>query len=333
MINFNNTSFRYCPQKNGGLLAIAITILLMTIVRPGWAQTKVHAPITLEVLDRVTVAAHTNGFIHRIPVRSGDLVQSDDLIVEFDTTKLELQLRAAENEHEALVAKARNRGEELASLAREKAAKLNVDKLSEVKSQYGQVVPQLEMTRAQSELEETTAQKESAIVSRRQFAKEAEAKKNELQMIQLDINKSKIYGQFDGVIASVLKYSNDFVERGEPIAEVYRMDVLSGVLLVDQNKLPPVNAVGMPVRVVIQSTDEEPVDLSVEILRVFPRIDVDGKYMAYVEIRNELDPISRRWKFRPGMVGQATITSTEANSKAKRQASLMRANGDKKFGE
>ena len=95
------------------------------------------------------------------------------------------------------------------------------------------------------------------------------------------------------------------MQAGETIVELYRMDRLSGVVLVNRKQLLPEEAIGVTGKLVIKSNDGSR-SHRITIVRTMPRVDVDGKYRAFVEIDNEKHA-SGNWRLLPGMTGRATF--------------------------
>jgi len=270
------------------------------------AQTnKIETTMTLDLLDRVTVSASVDGVIKTISGRIGSPILKDKLLVQLDTDRRTLELKAKKNEHQALKIKSENDSRAKTGEVREASARFNLKKLREVN--YRVRVPALEIARAESQVKEATQERLGARQEMSQFEFEARASYDE-----------------DGIISRIEKRVGEFVEAGQPIVEVYRMDRLTGVVLINQEQLPPESAIGVGGKIIFER-DGETLTRDITIVRILPRLDIDGKYRAFIdgkyrafiELDNEKSSAGN-WLLLPGMVGKATFTP-KSNTDQKRK--------------
>jgi len=221
------------------------------------------------------------------------------------------------SDYRALKVKSENDASEQSGRAREYSARVNLKKLREVQTRHQVNVPALEIVRAQRQLREAESDCIGARQEMTQYKLEAEAKLRHAEMLGFDLEKSSINSQFDGMISRVEKHVGEFVQAGETIVELYRMDQLSGVVLVNRKQLLPENAIGVTGELVIENNGESK-SHRIRIVRTLPRVDVDGKYRAFVEIENEKND-SGNWCLLPGMTGRATFDPRQNNKLARKQ--------------
>ncbi len=268
-------------------------------------RSKIEYNMTLDLLDRVAVSASVDGVIKSISGRPGSPTTKGQPLIELHTERREKELAVTQNDYRALKIKSENNAREKSGRAREYSARVNLQKLREVKSRYQVSVPALELVRAESQLKEASSDRVGARQELSQFKFEAEAKLRESELLKFDIGKSTINSQYDGTISLVEKHSGEFVQAGETIVELFRMDRLSGVVLINRKQLLPEEAIGVVGELVIESNDKSR-SYKITIVRTMPRVDVDGKYRAFVEIDNEKHE-SGNWRLLPGMTGRATF--------------------------
>jgi len=267
-------------------------------------ESSIETTMTVDLLDQVAVSSSVDGSIQKISTRSGQPVKQGDLLIQLDTNRLEKQLLVAEAEYQALATKSQNDSLYRIALSRERAARVNVDRLREVVAR-GFKVPQLEMTRAESELQQAVAEKSGATGELSQFHSEAEAKLKEIDLLQFDLQESSIQCKYDGAIAQVQKHVGEYIQKGETIAELYRLDRLAGAVLIRRDQLAPEDAIGVAGKFVIEGADGKR-EFDITIQRIFPRVDVDGKYRAFVDLENEQND-DGKWRLLPGLVGTAVF--------------------------
>lgn len=267
--------------------------------------------MTLDLLDRVAVSASVDGVIKSISGRAGSPTSKHQPLIQLDTQRREKELAVAQNDYRALKIKSENNAAEKAGRAREYSARVNLKKLREVNSRYQVSVPAIELVRAESQLKEASSDRAGARQELSQFKFEAAAKLRESELLKFDIGKSTINSQYDGTIAQVEKHAGEFVQAGETIVVLYRMDRLTGAVLINRKQLLPEEAIGVTGRLVIES-DGESRSHTITIVRTLPRVDVDGKYRAIVELDNEKHE-SGSWRLLPGMTGRATFELEQKN--------------------
>ena len=259
--------------------------------------------MTLDLLDRVAVSASVDGVIKSISGRTGSPTTKGQPLIELRTDRREKELAVANSDYRALKVRSQNNSREQSIRAREYSARVNLKKLREVKTRYQVNVPALELVRAESQVREAYSDRAGAKQELSQFKFEAEAKLQESELLKFDIEKSTINSQYDGTISQVDKHAGEYVQAGETIVELYRMDRLAGVVLVNRSQLLPEDAIGVTGELVIESNGESR-SYKIAIARTLPRVDVDGKYRAFVEIDNEMND-SGTWRLLPGMTGRA----------------------------
>ena len=288
------------------LAAALLFVLLSSQARA--EPLRVEATMTVDLLDRVKISSSVEGVLQKIMVRTGQPIDAGKPLIQLDTARLKKQLLIAESEYRELQIKSENDGQERANMARQQMAQFNVDKLQEAAAIYQVSVPELEMTRAESELEAATAEREGTHQELAQYRAEAQAKQREIELLKYDIEKSSLASQYSGALSRIEKRPGEFVQKGETIAELYRLDRLTGVVLLNRDQLPPEEAANVTGKLLITGGAVER-SYPITIKRVLPRVDVDGMYRAFVELENEKTQLGK-WRLLPGIVGRAVFTRT-----------------------
>lgn len=282
----------------------------------GEENLELRSAMTIDLLDRVAISSSVEGVIKNVTARSGDQVRQGQLLIQLDTGRLVTELGVAKSEYNALSIRSADHSRVQIGNAREQTARLSVQKLQEVRTRYNIKVAALEMNRAQSELKQAESEKTGACNELEQFRCEAEAKQNQIKLLENDLKQSTILSQYSGAIGNIEKRPGEFVNKGDIIAELYRLDRLSGVILIDNDQLPPENAKGVKGQFEVGKGNQKR-SFEISISRVFPRVDIDGKYRAYVELENE--QADGNWRLLPGMVGVANFDLSHVKRVASQQ--------------
>ena len=282
----------------------------------GDQNSKLRSAMTIDLLDRVAISSSVEGVIKNVTARSGDQVRQGELLIQLETSRLDTELGIAKLEYNGLLIRCADQSRVQIGNAREQTARLSVQKLQEVRARYNVKVAALEMNRAQSQLKQAESEKNGACNELEQFRCEAEAKQNQIKLLEHDLIKSTILSQYSGAIGNIEKRPGEFVSKGDVIAELYRLDRLSGVILIDSDQLPPENAKGVKGQFEVGKGNQKR-SFEISISRVFPRVDIDGKYRAYVELENE--QTDGNWRLLPGMVGVANFDLSQVKRVALQQ--------------
>ena len=278
------------------------TVLCLLMQTTATCQT-IETTMTLDLLDRTAVSSPVDGVIASIGGRAGALVTKDQLLVQIETERRKKELKVAHSEHKALLIRSKNDTLAKVNEARERSAAANLNQLHQVRNRYQVSVPMLELTRAKTELQQASFERKGATQEMSQFRFEAQAKLDEAELLKFDLEHSSIHSRYDGAVINVEKQPGEFVRAGDTIIEVYRLDQLAGLVLIDRDQLQPENAVGQSGKFEVPDHDGT-TTYDVAIVRVLPRLDVDGKYRAFVEINNQKTR-SGSWKLLPGLTGVA----------------------------
>lgn len=257
-------------------------------------------PVTLNVLEQVTISPREDGFILVSKALAGNSVAQDSVIVELDPHAVDLEIKKASIELQALQLLATDQSQINEATARRCSAHEYVAGLARLSSKTS--FPRMDMVRAQAELDEFDAQLSGANLRFKRSKFDSESKQAELNLLEFRKENMKILSPFAGSIAEVFKFKGDFVFKGESIAVIYRLDTLAGVALIKKEDLYPAEAYGRQIRLKLK----EGIEQMASIERVSPRIDASGMYRVYFEIQNT-ESRPGQWDLLPGMTISGTL--------------------------
>ncbi|MFN3191133.1 MAG: HlyD family efflux transporter periplasmic adaptor subunit [Aureliella sp.] len=313
----DKTSWDLRASYTRSLVALAF---LLSNVGSLAGQDPQPAVMTFETLDRVTIAARQDGFVVDNSYKVGDSFRENDLLVQLGTERLTLELQAAIAESEALRIQSENRSSEKNAISRERVARFQMHKYDEIenssalsssKDRKFSIVPELERARVEADLEQAIADREGALKDREQAKFDSQAKQLQADVLRFDIQSSSAIAPFAGVVAKQLKSEGSFVQRGDGLLEIHRMDVLQGVVLFRVMDLPPGKAIGTALEIQVADTNGTMQNLISKVVRVSPSVETDDRYVAYLEIKNQFREGS--WTFLPGMAGSARPAKPDAS--------------------
>jgi multidrug efflux pump subunit AcrA (membrane-fusion protein) len=271
--------------------------------------------VRLEVLERASITAQRDGYISVLPIKMGGNVAADQVVARFDEKITAAQVRVAQNELQQLRLAGDNFALEDSFRVQRDAAMRELDLLQKADRQLqaaydGGGVTETEFLRLQATIDQADAELRDAESQRKQSGSLAAAKQAELEIAQHELSVSRIKAPFPGTVSHIARYRGSWIKAGEPLAELVRMDKMIATLSVHQNQVPAHRITGATADVRFAGVNAIEQNFVGHVVRVLPKVDSDGVYLAFMEIDNEqAEDLSgqQQWLLRPGMTGQATV--------------------------
>lgn len=284
-------------------LLVSAILLSMLAAAAHAAEIEVTSAL-VKVLQQVEVPAREAGVLTALSAREGQLVdqgallgQIDDAAIRFEKTKAAIELEAASKlaENDVKVRFARKSAEVAASELRR--ALDSTERLAE--SVNASELDQLKLVAEKTRLEIEQAELEF------ELARTARAlKQNDLLTAEHKIAQRQIVAPLAGFVAQVLKHPGEWVEPGQPILRLLRLDRLRAEGLASANQIDG-QFVGRPVTLRVKHGDNTSQHTGT-IVFVSPEVDpVNGQVRIWAEIDNA------DLKLRPGLHGSLTIADPE----------------------
>ena len=257
------------------------------------------------LIGDISVPAQEAGLLVSVPAKEGDQVERNDLLASIDDQVAQIQKHAAELQLRAAQQRASNDIEveyaraafEVARDDYDRSAKLNRSSRGAVSlSDIQRLI--LMQHRARLQIEKSLLDLEVAKMS-------AEVHKSEVEATQESINRRQILSPIDGVVVEVYRQAGEWVNPGEPVMRVVRMDRLRVERFLNANEHDPGRISGRPVTVEVELAGRRKVQLSGQIVFVSPLIRAGNIYRVRAEVENRKR--DGQWLLRPGMAATMTI--------------------------
>ena len=261
----------------------------------------------LRLSEHASLPAERNGVVKTVHCHVGTAFEANQLITSLKVKKAELEKKkllaelnglALARENYALKAK-------FDEIVKEKKFELKQLRLFE----EGFPLPELEKVRVVSQMNQAKADSENATTERLQAESEYEAKLAEVELAEIAIQVSEIRAPFAGVVTKVLRQPREWVEEGDALVEIARMDNLEVVFKIPFELHHPSQLVGTSFQ--LRLIDRKRVvvhEAILEIERVQMLTDSTGLYLAFAELPNVRVPgtkNTRSWLLMPGLTGEA----------------------------
>lgn len=256
--------------------------------------------------EEVEVPALATGRVAELFARDNQDVEAGARIVRLDDSSLLIRRRSYQLRLELAKSEAADEIElKYAKTARDEA-QAELDSSRAVHNEFSGAVAitqlrRLKLSVTRGELEVARAEK------RRDEAETAvDLAEAELSVIDDQLRKLHVESPLAGVLLEVNKSVGEWVETGETLATVARIDRLHIHAILDSKTLSPQLCAGLPVNVHWndQATGEAH-SLRGKVLSIDPQVMPGGRYRLHAEVVNELvsgqsDSEQTSWKLSPG---------------------------------
>jgi multidrug resistance efflux pump len=142
----------------------------------------------------------------------------------------------------------------------------------------------------------------------------AKAKEAAVEAADDDIVRRRVEAPNDGLVTEVHRHKGEWVNPGDPILTIVRMDKVKVEGRLDFAVVSPMQVKDRPVTVSILLTGNRSVEFTGQIVFVAPKL-VHGKYRVVAEVENREE--RGVWLLVDGMTPRMTVDAGIAAEKAK----------------
>jgi macrolide-specific efflux system membrane fusion protein len=260
----------------------------------------------LFLADEAKVPAQEAGVIDKMLVKEGDEVKAGDQLVQIDDSIPKQQVAIAVAEFNAAKMQAETqvpRKYAVASLAVAKAAlKISEDANRRVPGSVSRAeLNKQDLECTQMELSIEKADSDTGIA-----LKQTEVKRAQWEAAQTTLKHRQVLSPLDGTVRMVRQHVGEWVQAGEPMVHIVRMNRLRVEGQLNAAKISPSDvAVGLPVEVEVQLSGTRTVKLPGTVTFVDPLVVSGGEYTVRAEVENREE--NGRWLIYPGLNARMTI--------------------------
>ena len=287
-----------------------IAILTLIALGPLAAASAAAAPVVVSdclvsLIEEAQVPAQESGELMAVPARDGQQVSAGEVLARIDDklSKLELDVRRTELEV------AKKRAEDTVSIDYAKAA-ANV-----YKADYWRNVESNK--RAPGSVPKATV--ELSLLQYEQYRLQTEKSRFEMEIAALEVKVSQaqvaaanehivrleIKAPWDGIVDEVHRHTGDWVQAGDPILRLVRMDRLRIKCYLSAAQYAPNEVMGHPVTVTVKLAHDITDKFSGKIAGVSPLVEANNQFLIWAEVENKKS--KGYWVLRDGMVAEMTI--------------------------
>lgn len=250
---------------------------------------------SVKFIDDIRLPAKETGVIKTLEVKEGDFVPAGKTVGQIDDELYQQMLVQAEMRYKMAVdtaqdetaKKAAEKKFGVASIEATKARKLwrsgSRSESEKLMAEYSEQLAALEITKADLEMKKARG--------------EAELELAKMKEVKTRIQRHVIQSDFDSYVIEIFKKPQEFVNIGEEVLRIARMDHLWVQGILDIRDLNPHEAINRTVTVTVPLARGETTTFEGKIVNVALERQSSQHYMVKAEIKNR--PIGGHWVLQP----------------------------------
>jgi multidrug efflux pump subunit AcrA (membrane-fusion protein) len=272
---------------------------------PGRFANVAHGVVT--AIDHVPLPAQEAGVLSKLLVREGSLVKQGQLLAKIDDREARVKLEAAKFRLDVAEAKAKNDAEVRAAMKLIEFYKADYDESIRINTRSSGSIPDTQVRRQLVQWEKSTLDAEVTAMEFDNAKLERNVAQAEVDAAQLGMERRALTAPFDGIIVKLYRQQSEWVQIGEPILRVVRMDALRVEGFVPVREYARHQLQKATVAIVVQLPGGAPTTLLAEMTFVSPEDEASGDFRVYVEVQNPPGRGGYPWLLQPGMEAEMKI--------------------------
>jgi RND family efflux transporter MFP subunit len=287
------------------LTLFAILPLAAGAQQPSTESSNPTVPGLVKVSEVVKLPAKEPGVLVQLAVQEGYNVKSGQVIGRIDDSEPQMQLVAANAAYKGAYNRWKEDIEIRFAQAQADVAKVEWETLKKSNEIAEKAVPESDIRKAKLEFDHYVLAIEKAGHDQILAKFEAYSKQAELDAAKLAIERRTVKAPFDGIVEEIKRHQEEWVQPGDTILTLLRMDTLRVESELDTDKYDPHEIQGCEVSVEVEMARGRKVSLKGRIIKVSSLVQAHGVFSVRAEIANQQD--NGNWLLRDGMPAQMTI--------------------------
>ena len=259
----------------------------------------------VSLIAEVQVPAQEAGALLSVPVKEGDNVSEGKPLAQLDDRQALVQKQAAELERGAAQAKANDDIEVRFAAASFEVADAELQQSLDINRRSSNSVStsdirRLTLAKKRAELQIDKSQLDLKVAKMSAAVQDAAVKASEQALA-----RRKILSPIDGQVVAVYRQTGDWVNAGEPVAHLVRMDRLRVEGFLNAAEYDPAEVDGRPVTIEIELARGRKAQFKGQVVFVSPLLQAGNKYRLRAEVENRQE--NGHWLLRSGGTANMVI--------------------------
>ena len=222
----------------GRTSAAASSLLLALLVPAGLDAEPIEVEsVLLAPIQEVEVPAQEAGLLQRLAIAEGALIKEGDLLAQIDDTDAKLEKARAEIELDNARRNASNDIKVRVAVKASEVAAAELQRGLESQKRYPKSVSETEIDRLRLAAEHTKLQVEQAKYEFETAQLALRVQENQVQRAQRQLERRRIPAPVSGRVVQLFRQQGEWIELGQPIARVLRLDRLKAIGSLDARRL------------------------------------------------------------------------------------------------
>lgn len=296
----------------GALVLVASVAARIASAQGAAPDEPVLANCLVSLVEEAKVPAREAGVLLELAIREGDAVRVGEVIARIDDNQAQMEKRRAKAEHDQAAAKAESDVDVRYSIAAERVAEAEHQKALESHAKVPGSVTEVERNRLKLNHQKGELQIEQAELERRMNELAAASKGVELEAADSAIERRLIKSPLDGVVVQIFPHEGEWMQPGDPLAHVVRIDKLRVEGFVNAGQWNADDVRDRPVTVEVQLAGGRRESFEGRIVFTSPLVQAGNNFRVVAEVDNRQNAESERWLLRAGQSATMRIHSAQS---------------------
>ncbi len=260
----------------------------------------------VSLIEDVQVPALEPGPLAEVHVGEGTLVRQGERLATIDDRQAQLQKLAAERERDAAKARAESDIEVQYSQAAFEVADAELRQNEDVNARAPGSVPVAELRRLKLTRRRAELQIDKSRLDQQLAGMTAAAQQVAVDVADESIRRRQIDSPIDGMVVALLHRRGEWVNAGDAVARVVRMDRMWVEGFLSAADFDPAQIDGHAVEVRFELARQRTAQLPGKVVFVSPLVQAGNKFRVRAEVVNRME--QGQWLLRPGTEVDMTIS-------------------------
>jgi multidrug efflux pump subunit AcrA (membrane-fusion protein) len=290
------------------LIAAALFVGLSHVVRAQQSSAQPADPIVkgvIRVADQIKLPAKEPGVLLQLDVKEGTQVRAGQVIGKIDDSEPQMKKVAALADYKGAYKRFMDDVEIRFAKAQAEVAHADYDQLIETNKLAEKAVAAVDIRKAKLDWEHFVLAIEKSIHDKELAEFEAMSKQAEYNAAELAIKRRTIIAPFDGVVEELKRKQDEWVQPGDTILTLLRLDTMHVDGSIEQSQFDPNEIQGCEVAVEVELARGRKATVRGKIVKVSNLVRSDGVYNVRAEVANMQE--HGVWVVRDGLPATMTI--------------------------
>jgi multidrug efflux pump subunit AcrA (membrane-fusion protein) len=291
---------------------MSITAVMLGLLLSATAQSPQISPnavllknCLVQLDEEAEVPAQEAGVLQSLPVKEGQQVKKDQLLVQIDDTLAQMDLLVAANKLKVAEEEANNNINVDYAEADAKVTEAVYRKNLEANKEVSKSVPATELERYKLDWQRGMLSVVKAKMDKRIAGSQFKVSEAEFNQAREKLEHRRIKSPIDGQVRKIYRHVGEWVQPGDPVLHVVRVNLLRVEGWLNISKFAPEEVIGRPVTVKVELARGRTEVFTGNVVFVDPVVEAGGEYLVRAAVPNREE--NGQWLLRAGMNADMTI--------------------------